>query len=176
MRAKQLKIDRAAAARQRQRGPPTAEDHRAADHAFHRRQGSAPGLQLRFQSRSPRRRPPASWKGSWPARTSPSRRLRNFSSEPKRRRRGRSAVLGRGPDGHASSRPRPRPPAAKSEPRKLRLKPLWKCDAIHPAGNILVAQEAGGKPRIYVIDGFQAMSEIGLGRQARRQPQGEARR
>ena len=51
---------------------------------------------------------------------------------------------------------------AKREPTKLRLKSQWKCAAVHSAGNILVTQEAGGKPRIFVIDDFRSVSEIGL--------------
>ena len=58
--AKQLKLTRAAPPRQRHRGPRAAEDHRAADHAFHRRQGRAPGLHRRRQSgRPPPRHPQA---------------------------------------------------------------------------------------------------------------------
>ena len=61
----------------------------------------------------------------------------------------------------------PTPAAAKSQPVKIHLKPLWKCDAVHPAGNILVVeppagQGAAGVPRIMVIDDFQSVSEIGL--------------
>ena len=54
------------------------------------------------------------------------------------------------------------PPAAKSEPRKLRLKSLWKCKTIATPGNILVTAQTGGKSRIYVIDGYKAVSEIDL--------------
>ena len=57
---------------------------------------------------------------------------------------------------------RPAPPAAKSQPVKLRLKSLWKCGAVHPAGNLLVAPDAGGRPRILVVNGFRSVSELGL--------------
>ena len=40
---------------------------------------------------------------------------------------------------------KPTPAAAKSEPAKLHLKSLWKCVAVHPAGNILVAQEPAAR-------------------------------
>ena len=33
---------------------------------------------------------------------------------------------------------------------------------VRPAGNILVSQEPGGKPRIFVVDGFRSVSEIGI--------------
>jgi len=54
------------------------------------------------------------------------------------------------------------PAAAKSEPTKLLLKSQWKSAAVHPAGNILVTQEPGGAPRIFVIDGFRSVSELGM--------------
>jgi peroxiredoxin len=54
------------------------------------------------------------------------------------------------------------PAAAKSEPVKLHLKSQWKCATTHPAGNILVAPEPGGTPRIYVIEDFRSVSEIDL--------------
>ena len=57
---------------------------------------------------------------------------------------------------------KPTPAAAKCEPAKLHLKSLWKCAAVHPAGNILVVQPRGGTPRIFVIDGFHSVSELGL--------------
>jgi peroxiredoxin len=50
--------------------------------------------------------------------------------------------------------------AAKSEPARLRLKSLWKCVEVHP-GNLLVTPDPGG-PRIFVIDGFKSVSELGL--------------
>lgn len=56
---------------------------------------------------------------------------------------------------------KPAPPAAKSQPKKFHLTALWKCTAVSAPGNVLVA-EAGGKPRIYVIDGCKTIAEIGL--------------
>jgi peroxiredoxin/outer membrane lipoprotein-sorting protein len=55
-------------------------------------------------------------------------------------------------------------PAAKSTPAKLRLQPLWTCkwDPERRPGNLLVVQDAGGKPRIFAVDGFKAISEISL--------------
>ena len=52
--------------------------------------------------------------------------------------------------------------AAKSPPAKLRLTRLWQCPLANPAGNLLVVATSGDKPRILVIDGYKAISEIGL--------------
>ncbi len=57
---------------------------------------------------------------------------------------------------------KPTPAAVKSEAAKLRLKSKWKCVAVHPAGNILVLKELVGTSRIFVIDGFRSVSELGL--------------
>ncbi len=57
---------------------------------------------------------------------------------------------------------KPTPAAARSEPAKLRLKSQWKCQDVRPAGNILVAQEPGGAPRIFVIEDFRSVSELGV--------------
>jgi peroxiredoxin len=57
---------------------------------------------------------------------------------------------------------RPTPAAAKREPVKLRLKPQWKCEAVRPAGNILVTKEPGAAPRIFVIEDFRSVSELGV--------------
>ncbi len=51
--------------------------------------------------------------------------------------------------------------ASHSEPRKLRLTRLWKCELNGIAANILVAP-VNGKPRVLVVDGFKAITEIGL--------------
>jgi thiol-disulfide isomerase/thioredoxin len=60
----------------------------------------------------------------------------------------------------------PTPMAARSEPAKLHFKPLWKCEAIGPAGNILVTQDPGGGPRIFVVQDFHSVSELSVdGRQ-----------
>ncbi len=50
---------------------------------------------------------------------------------------------------------------ARSEPKKLRLTPLWKRSLNGIAANLLVAP-INGKPRILVVDGFKAITEIGL--------------
>jgi peroxiredoxin len=50
--------------------------------------------------------------------------------------------------------------AARSEPAKLHLKTLWKCDAVRPAGNILVAPGADGVARIFVVADFRSVSEL----------------
>jgi peroxiredoxin len=54
------------------------------------------------------------------------------------------------------------PPAAKTQPTKFRLSPLWKCNAIGMPGNILVTNPESSKPRIYVVDGYKAITEIAL--------------
>ena len=53
------------------------------------------------------------------------------------------------------------PAAGHSEPRKLRLTRLWKSNLNGIAANILVAP-VNGKPRVLVVDGFKAITEIGL--------------
>ena len=53
------------------------------------------------------------------------------------------------------------PAASHSEPRKLRLTRLWKCRLNGIAANIVVAP-VNGKPRVLVVDGFKAITEIGL--------------
>ncbi len=53
------------------------------------------------------------------------------------------------------------PAASHSEPRKLRLTRLWKCNLNGIAANILVAP-VNGKPRMLVVNGFKAITEIGL--------------
>ena len=57
---------------------------------------------------------------------------------------------------------KPTPAAARSAAARLRLKSQWTCPAVRPAGNILVAQDPGGKPRIFVIEDYRSVSEIGL--------------
>jgi len=57
---------------------------------------------------------------------------------------------------------KPTPAATKSDPAKLRLKSLWTCATAHPTGNVLVSQEPGAKPRIFVIEDFRSVSEISL--------------
>lgn len=52
--------------------------------------------------------------------------------------------------------------AAKSAPGKLRMTPLWQCPFANPVGNILILTSSGDKARIFAIDGFKAISEIGL--------------
>lgn len=51
--------------------------------------------------------------------------------------------------------------APKSSPKTLRLTSLWKCNDVKPAGNILVVPQGGSSPRIFVLDSFKAISEIG---------------
>jgi peroxiredoxin len=54
-------------------------------------------------------------------------------------------------------------PAARSAPTKLRLQPLWNCkwDPQRRPGNLLLVQDPGARPRIFIVDGAKAVSEIG---------------
>ena len=53
------------------------------------------------------------------------------------------------------------PATPHSEPRKLKIASLWKCRLNGIAANLLVAP-VGGQSRILVVDGFKAITEIGL--------------
>ncbi|HVC94415.1 MAG TPA: redoxin domain-containing protein [Pirellulales bacterium] len=53
------------------------------------------------------------------------------------------------------------PIAARSEPSVLRLKPLWSCAELKTPGNILVVPSSAGSDRIFVLDGFESVAEVG---------------
>jgi thiol-disulfide isomerase/thioredoxin len=52
--------------------------------------------------------------------------------------------------------------AQRSEPKTLRLAPLWQCADVKAAGNILVVQDAKGPARLLVVDGWKNVIELGL--------------
>lgn len=53
------------------------------------------------------------------------------------------------------------PAASRSQPRKLKLTSLWKCRLNGIPANLIVAP-VGGQRRILVVDGYKAITEIGL--------------
>jgi thiol-disulfide isomerase/thioredoxin len=52
--------------------------------------------------------------------------------------------------------------AARSEPQKLRLSPLWKCTELQAPGNILPFVQAGGSARLLVIENWNSVAEVAL--------------
>lgn len=51
--------------------------------------------------------------------------------------------------------------APKSQPATLTLKQLWKAEEVKSPGNILVVQKSGAAPRIFVLDEWRTIREIG---------------
>lgn len=60
---------------------------------------------------------------------------------------------------------------AKSEPKHLKLSPLWTSSELKSPGNILVVESANDPPRIFVAEGWQTVTELNAAGQivARRQ-------
>jgi thiol-disulfide isomerase/thioredoxin len=52
--------------------------------------------------------------------------------------------------------------APKSQPKNHKLTSLWKCTELKGPGNILVVPQAGGPPRLAVVDSWNSVAEIGL--------------
>jgi thiol-disulfide isomerase/thioredoxin len=52
--------------------------------------------------------------------------------------------------------------AARSEPRTLRLTPLWKCADLKSPGNILVVAQSDGTQRLLVVEEWRSVAEVGL--------------
>ncbi len=50
----------------------------------------------------------------------------------------------------------------RSEPAHLKLSPLWKCDDVKYPGNIVRMGRKDGTSRLMVLDGMQAIAEVGL--------------
>jgi hypothetical protein len=48
----------------------------------------------------------------------------------------------------------------RSEPKKLKLKELWTCRELKAPGNLLVVEQTGQTPRIFVVEGWRTMSEL----------------
>jgi len=49
----------------------------------------------------------------------------------------------------------------RSEPKKLRLQPLWTCSELKSPGNILLVESPGQPTRIFVVEGWRAIAEVG---------------
>ncbi len=49
----------------------------------------------------------------------------------------------------------------RSEPKKLKLKELWTCRKLKSPGNVLVIEEPGRGPRIFVVEGWRTIAELG---------------
>jgi thiol-disulfide isomerase/thioredoxin len=52
--------------------------------------------------------------------------------------------------------------APRSDPKHLKLTPLWKCVELKKPGNILVVPHFGGAPRLEIIDSWDSIAEVGL--------------
>ncbi len=49
---------------------------------------------------------------------------------------------------------------SRSEPKKIELQPLWTCSEVKSPGNILLIEEPGAPPRIFVFEGWRAIAEV----------------
>jgi hypothetical protein len=49
----------------------------------------------------------------------------------------------------------------RSEPEKLKLKELWTCRELRSPGNILVVEEPNHAARLFVVEGWRTMTELG---------------
>ncbi len=47
-------------------------------------------------------------------------------------------------------------------PSRLKLTPLWKCGELQSPGNVLVLNEKSGPARLLVVNGWNAVAEVGL--------------
>jgi thiol-disulfide isomerase/thioredoxin len=52
--------------------------------------------------------------------------------------------------------------AKRSEPKTMRLSPLWTCTEVEAPGNILVVPQATGPPRLLVVDSWKSVVEVGV--------------
>ena len=48
----------------------------------------------------------------------------------------------------------------RSEPKTLKLKELWTCRELKSPGNVLVVEQSGQSPRIFVVEGWRTMTEL----------------
>lgn len=51
----------------------------------------------------------------------------------------------------------------RSDPKQLRLTPLWTCNELKLPGNLLLVETAGQSPRIFVFEGGRTMAEVDAG-------------
>jgi len=49
----------------------------------------------------------------------------------------------------------------RSEPKSLKREELWTCRELKSPGNLLVVEEAGQQPRIFVVEGWRTIAELG---------------
>jgi len=52
--------------------------------------------------------------------------------------------------------------APQSEPQRLRLTPLWKCEELRSPGNVAVVSGPGGANKLLVVEGWRTVAEVGL--------------
>jgi len=52
--------------------------------------------------------------------------------------------------------------APRSDPQRLRLTPLWKCDELRSPGNVAVVRGPDGASKLLVIEGWRTVAEVGL--------------
>ena len=48
----------------------------------------------------------------------------------------------------------------RNEPRQLKLQPLWTCTELKSPGNLLLVEEEGRTPRIFVFEGWRTIAEV----------------
>ena len=58
----------------------------------------------------------------------------------------------------------------RSEPKQLKLQPLWTCTELKSPGNVLLVDESGQPPRILVFEGWRTIAEVDAAGQGRRPP------
>ena len=52
--------------------------------------------------------------------------------------------------------------APRSEPQRLKMTRLWKCDKVKTPGNILIVKDGGGPARMLTVENWKSVAEIGL--------------
>ena len=91
--------------------------------------------------------------------------LRRFEEQHQQYQQQLEAEIKGGPAGDAGAKEIPIPKAdiaPKSQPKNHKLTSLWKCTELKGPGNILVVPQAGGAPRLAVVDSWNSVAEIGL--------------
>ena len=51
--------------------------------------------------------------------------------------------------------------AQRSQPKTLKLTPLWKCTELKAPANVLAVEHPDGRPRLLVVDDFNSVAEVG---------------
>ncbi len=119
-----------------------------------------------------RHRPgPARWTRGWdwpaacrgestscsPAQTWPRSRRRRYQETLKQAEKWVDDVF----QGKLPEEPKAVKPAPRSQPKTLKLVPLWKAPDLKSPGNILVVGPAGGPSHIFVVDEWKGVTEVG---------------